>query len=148
LFVDSSLPSTTFADYDRPVIEKATNAVDKSDDDAIEVDRCSYLTESLTASTTVSLVGVERERLTTLAVGDWRRPRGRGRGRIISLSAFGSGVSDIAVGLQSTGGTPRLGGGRIGRGRARARSIMHQSYIGTEKDSFIGVAEAGAMGLE
>ena len=132
-FVDSPLPSTAFVDSNKSVSEKATNVLDKSDDGAREVDCCSYLRQSLTASTTVSPEMMEMERLTTEAVGGWRRPRGRGRGRIISLSAPGSRVSDTAVGSQSIGGTSRVAGGRLGRGRAR--SIMRQSYIGIEKDS-------------
>ena len=139
-FVNSALPSlslSTFVDSDKSIGEKTTNAVDKSDDGAREVDCCSYLTESLAASTTVSPESprVVAERLTTEAAGGWRRPRGRGRGRIISLSASASSVSDTAVGSNSIGGTSRVWGGGIGRGRAR--SVMRQSYIGIEKDSSI-----------
>ena len=136
-FVDSSLPSTKLIDSDKSISEKAANAVDKSHEGAREVDCCSYLTESLTASTAVSLDWAERQQLTPQAVGGWRRPRGRGRGRIICLSASGSGVSDTAVGTQLLEGTSRVEGGRMGLGRGRARSMMRQSYIGTEKDSSI-----------
>jgi len=132
-FVDSPLQSTTFVDSGKSIGEKATNAVDISDDGTRVVGCCSYITESLTATSTVSPARVKRERLTTEAAGAWQRPRGRGRGRIISLSASGSDVSDAAVGSQSMGTTSRVGGGRIGRGRAR--SIMRQSFICTEKDS-------------
>jgi len=127
-FVDSVLPSTTSVDSDKAIGEKATNAVDKSDDGAEVADCCSHPTESLTASTTV-----ETERLATDAVGGWRRPRGRGRRRArrIPLSASVSRVCDTAVGSQSIGRTSRVGRGRMGRRRAR------QSYIGVEKDSSI-----------
>jgi len=125
--VDSELPSTTFVDGDKSVGEKATNAVEKLDDGAREVDCRSYLTESLAASATVSPESVEPERLTTETVGGWRRLRGRGRGRIISLSASASSVCDTAVGSRSMKG--------IGRGRAR--SIMRQFYVGIDKDSSI-----------
>jgi len=135
-FVDLPLPPTTFVDSDKAIREKATNAVDKSDDGAREVDCCSYLRESLTESTTVSPDEVKTERLTTEAVGGWRRPRGRGRGRMLCLSASASVMSDRAVGSQVTGGTSRVWGRRR-MGRGRARSIMRQSYIGIEKDSSI-----------
>jgi len=124
-FVDSELPSTTFVDSDKSIDEKATSAVDKSDDSAGEVDCCFHLTESLTASTTIS-----PERLTREAVGGWRRPRGRGRGRMMSLSPCASSVSDTAVGSHSIGEASRVAGGP-------ARSVMRKSYISSEKDSSI-----------
>ena len=149
-FVDSALPSTASAGNqecgnesitDKSIGEKAAiNGVDKSDDGAREVDCCSSPTQSMTASTTVSPERVETERLATEAAGGWRRPRGRGRGRMISLPSPGSRVNDTTVGSQLMEGTSPVWGGRIGRGRAR--SIMLRSNIGIEEDSSI----EGAVG--
>jgi len=115
-FVNSPLSSTTF---DKSVGQKTTNAVNILNDGARDVDCCS---QSLTASTTVSLEGMERERLTTEAVGAWQRPRGRGRGRGCVIA----GVSDTAVGRMS-----RVTGGGGGMGRGRACSVMQHCI---EKD--------------
>lgn len=119
---------------ERAVNEKATNAVDNAQQDAREVVYCSSMTDSLTASTAVSLHEVETQQLTPEAAGGWRRPRGRGRGRG-RPSPFGSGVADTVVGTPSTVhvGTSRMEGERIGRGRAR--SIIRQSYVGSGDSS-------------
>lgn len=127
---DSALPSTTPVSSGKPVGANTTNAVNISDDGATEVDCCSYTCtpESLAASTrAVSPGGVERQRLATEAVRGWQR-----RGSIISLCA--PGVSDTAVGSQSIGRTSRVGGGRMGRRRARL------SYSCTENDSSVECA--------
>jgi len=68
-FVASPLPSTA---HKKSVGENATNAVNISVDGAGEVDCCS---ESLSAGTTASLEGTERQQLTTEAAGAWQRPR-------------------------------------------------------------------------
>ena len=73
---------------ERAVNEKATNAVDNAQQDAREVVYCSSMTDSLTASTTVSLHEVETQQLTPEAAGGWRRPRGRGRGRGRIISPY------------------------------------------------------------
>ena len=143
-FVDSPLPSvdgngesaSTPVDADKPVGNKSTNSVNIFDGGVVEVDSCSYIATSLVASTIVLPEGVERQRLTAEAVGGWQRPRGlgRGRGRIIPLSESGPGVSDSVVGSHSVGSRPTslVGGGRIGRGRAR--SIMRLPYNSPDKD--------------
>ena len=115
-FVDSPLPSTEFVDSGKSIGDQATNAIHISDDGSRDIGCCSYTAESLTASSTVGLSPemVDREPLTTEAAGGWKRPRGRGRGRIIALSPSVSDVSDAAVGSHWIGITPRVGGGRIG----------------------------------
>jgi len=137
-FVDSPLPSAIPDDAYKTVSEKSTNSVNILNGGVGQVDSCTYigLTASLAARTTVSLVGGERQQLTTDAVGGWQRLRGlgRGRGRIIPLSELSSDVSDPADGSQLIGRTPlAVGRARIGRGRAR--SIMRLPYVCPEQDS-------------